>query len=85
MEGNGILPPSKLNITSFDTSNMATNIVPYKTAIRFNIRYNNLQNVELLTEKLNELISQVTLDFTLALVEPSPEPYINDIEDECVK
>ncbi|AVP87498.1 succinyl-diaminopimelate desuccinylase [Candidatus Phycorickettsia trachydisci] len=84
-EGNGILPPSKLNITSFDTDNMATNIVPDKTTIRFNIRYNNLQNVELLTKKLNELISQVTQDFTLALVEPSPEPYMSDIEDEYVK
>jgi len=86
--GSGILPPSKLNITSFDTGNKATNVVPDKTSIRFNIRYNNLQSVESLTAKLNDLILRVIpdpKDFKLDLVEPSPEPYMSDIEDEYVK
>ena len=47
---------SKLVITSIDTDNKTMNIIPQKTEMSFNIRYNTLQNLDTLKNIVTNLI-----------------------------
>ncbi len=77
--------PSKLNITSIDSGNFATNIIPDKTTIRFNIRYNDLHNAESLEQICRKIVQNISSDFEIRLVEESPRPFISDINNEDVQ
>ena len=48
--------PSHLEITSIDTNNLTTNIIPETAQARFNIRYNTEWTLATLTQKLHETI-----------------------------
>jgi succinyl-diaminopimelate desuccinylase len=50
--GNERFPPSNLEITSIDTGNTATNVIPARTSARFNIRFNDMWSAETLADEL---------------------------------
>ena len=50
--GNERFPPSNLEITSIDTGNKATNVIPARTTARFNIRFNDMWTAETLADEL---------------------------------
>lgn len=51
--------PSHLEITSIDTGNSATNVIPYSTKTRFNVRYNDHWSIETLKAELQARIDAV--------------------------
>jgi len=83
--GNRMFPASKLNITSIDTSNIITNIVPEKTSVRFNVRFNNLHSAHSLKLFLKNKILQITPHFKLELLEGESEPFITDVKNKYVE
>jgi succinyl-diaminopimelate desuccinylase len=50
--GNERFPPSNLEVTSIDTGNTATNVIPARTTARFNIRFNDIWTAETLADDL---------------------------------
>jgi succinyl-diaminopimelate desuccinylase len=54
-EGNARFSPSHLEVTSIDTGNPTPNIIPARTAARFNIRFNDIQTEQRLRQRLTEL------------------------------
>jgi succinyl-diaminopimelate desuccinylase len=57
--GTAHFPPTNLEITSIDTGNGASNVIPAAGTIRFNIRYNDLWTPETLTEWVEARIASV--------------------------
>jgi succinyl-diaminopimelate desuccinylase len=51
--------PSNFEVTSIDTGNPATNVVPARVTARVNIRYNDLQTPETLARWMRERIEPV--------------------------
>ena len=58
-EGNENFQPSNLEITTFDVGNTATNIIPAKATLRFNIRFNDIWNADGLTDWTKTQIASV--------------------------
>jgi succinyl-diaminopimelate desuccinylase len=58
-EGTPNFSPSNLEITSIDTGNPTTNVMPARTTAMFNIRYNDRQTAESLGQRLTELADSV--------------------------
>ena len=55
--GTEYFQPTNLEVTSIDTNNKISNVIPEKASARINIRFNNLQSGKLLEEALkNELL-----------------------------
>lgn len=52
--GNERFPPSNLEVTSIDTGNTATNVIPARSTARFNIRFNDKWTAESLAVALRE-------------------------------
>jgi len=52
--GNERFPPSNLEVTSIDTGNTATNVIPARATARFNIRFNDQWTAESLAVALRE-------------------------------
>jgi len=50
--GNERFPPSNLEVTSIDTGNTATNVIPARATARFNIRFNDIWTAEALADEL---------------------------------
>jgi succinyl-diaminopimelate desuccinylase len=84
-DGNGVFTPSNLEITSIDTGNFATNVIPNKTTIRFNIRYNDLHNAISLEQKCCNIVAKFSNNFSLNLVEESPEPFLSDVNNKYTR
>ncbi|MGJ8569579.1 MAG: succinyl-diaminopimelate desuccinylase [Hoeflea sp.] len=57
-EGNERFPPSNLEVTSIDTGNTATNVIPARTTARFNIRFNDIWTAESLAGALRDRLEQ---------------------------
>ncbi|WP_340159640.1 succinyl-diaminopimelate desuccinylase [uncultured Hoeflea sp.] len=56
--GNERFPPSNLEVTSIDTGNTATNVIPARATARFNIRFNDQWTAESLATALRERLEQ---------------------------
>jgi succinyl-diaminopimelate desuccinylase len=56
---------SNLEITSIDTGNMVTNVIPAEIFAKFNIRFTNKHTADSLILMLNEVIGRHTHDYTL--------------------
>jgi len=56
--GNERFPPSNLEVTSIDTGNTATNVIPARATARFNIRFNDQWTAESLAAALRERLEQ---------------------------
>lgn len=57
--GNRNFQPSHLEVTSIDTENPATNVIPYNTKARFNVRYNDNWSTETLKAELQARVDAV--------------------------
>lgn len=64
-EGTEFFQPSTLALTSVDTGNPATNVIPARAEARFNIRFNDTHTSDSLTAWLHETLSAVSKDYEL--------------------
>lgn len=58
--GNERFPPSNLEITSIDTGNTATNVIPARVTARFNVRFSDLWTAESLAGELAGRLEQIS-------------------------
>ncbi|MCY0093223.1 succinyl-diaminopimelate desuccinylase [Hoeflea ulvae] len=56
--GNDRFPPTNLEVTSIDTGNPATNVIPARATARFNVRFNDIWTAESLTDELRGRLEQ---------------------------
>ena len=61
-EGTDDFQPSKLVLTSFDTGNKASNVIPGKAELKFNIRFSDLWDDASLRGWIHERIASVDLE-----------------------
>lgn len=64
-EGSEFFQSSKLVLTSIDTGNSATNVIPARTRANFNVRFNSLHNAESLTKLIKQTIEKHTINYKL--------------------
>ena len=70
-EGNDRFPPTNLEFTSIDTGNKATNVIPARTAAKFNIRFNDIWTAESLAGELRARLDRAARQTRLR---PGREP-----------
>jgi len=80
-QGNALFDPSTLALTTIDTGNPATNVIPAKARAVLNIRFNDLHTGASLTSWLEGEIARVTeetgIDFSL-VVKVSGESFVTE-------
>jgi len=59
-EGSEYFQPSNLELTSIDTGNAAANVIPARVKITFNIRFNDLWNVETLKQEIEKRLNMAS-------------------------
>ncbi len=64
-KGSDLFSASSFQVTSIDTKNEITNVIPAKTIAKFNIRFNPIQEEETLLNFLNEKIKKYSDNFEL--------------------
>ncbi len=64
-DGNEIFQPSNLEITSIDTGNPTTNLIPAESSAMINIRFNNQHKSQDIIQKVDEICAQYTKDYLL--------------------
>jgi succinyl-diaminopimelate desuccinylase len=69
-------PPTNLEVTNIDTGNTATNVIPAKVTLAFNVRFNDLWSVESLRA---ELIRRLDTAAANADLRPGRSPMRYDI------
>ncbi|WP_295949998.1 succinyl-diaminopimelate desuccinylase [uncultured Bartonella sp.] len=67
-KGSENFEPSNLEITTIDTGNTATNVIPQQSVIRFNVRYNDNWTAETLKQEINKRLNSVKLEKKGSLV-----------------
>jgi succinyl-diaminopimelate desuccinylase len=67
--------PSNLEITSVETGNRATNVVPAEVEIAFNIRFNDLWTVEALHQEIAARVGRAVQSAPLRTGRPAPLAY----------
>ncbi len=79
--GSDRFQPSNLEITSIDTGNPATNVIPATAAARFNIRFNDLHTSESLKywieAQVGAALKDTGVDYTLGY-EPAAESFVTE-------
>jgi succinyl-diaminopimelate desuccinylase len=75
---------SNLEITSIDTGNIASNVIPEEVRVKFNIRFNNLHNAEELHKEIDSLISVHSNNYTLEY-KSSSAPFIQEYSQRMKK
>lgn len=77
-EGTENFAPSNLEVTSIDTGNPTTNVIPATATARFNVRFNDLHTAASISERLfvltDEMLRNTGLQHELVL-EPSAEAF----------
>ncbi|MFD1744785.1 succinyl-diaminopimelate desuccinylase [Rhizobium helianthi] len=58
-------PPTNLEVTSIDTGNAATNVIPAKATFSFNVRFNDTWSVESLKAEVLKRLDQAAADEAL--------------------
>ena len=61
-KGSENFEPSNLEITTIDTGNTATNVIPQQSVIRFNVRYNDNWTAETLKQEIKKRLNSVKLE-----------------------
>ncbi|MEO8529795.1 MAG: succinyl-diaminopimelate desuccinylase, partial [Deltaproteobacteria bacterium] len=61
-QGSATFEPSTLAVTSIDTGNLATNVIPAECRAALNIRFNDLHTSARLTDMLRQKADKVTTD-----------------------
>lgn len=82
-EGSEYFTPSHLECTSITTSSAVSNVVPENVAIKFNIRFNNLHQLEGLVSLIQEQVQNSCHDFILSHT-CSALPFLQDIGPEMI-
>ena len=59
-DGTDWFQPSNIEITTVDTGNPATNVIPASVTARFSIRFNNLQRGDDLVTRIRDLATAIT-------------------------
>ncbi|HVY12916.1 MAG TPA: succinyl-diaminopimelate desuccinylase [Alphaproteobacteria bacterium] len=67
--------PSNLVLTSIDTGNAATNVIPAKVTTKLNIRFNDHHSGKSLAEWLNDMCQKSGARYDLS-IKPSAEPFL---------
>ncbi|AQT41574.1 succinyldiaminopimelate desuccinylase [Bartonella apihabitans] len=67
-KGSENFEPSNLEITTIDTGNTATNVIPQHSVIRFNVRYNDNWTAETLKQEIKKRLDSVKLETKGSLV-----------------
>lgn len=81
-QGTARFDPSNLVITSVDTGNSASNVIPASVTLAFNIRFNTLWSVETLQHECRKRIEQTGLEhFTLSFAPTNALPFITEPDD----
>lgn len=78
-EGTENFAPSNLEVTSIDTGNPTTNVIPAKATARFNVRFNDKYTSASLSNHLEVLTDEVLRDTGLQhelVLEPSAEAFL---------
>jgi succinyl-diaminopimelate desuccinylase len=73
--GTKYFQPSNLEITSIDTNNPVTNVIPESITARFNIRFNDTYKASDLSAKVIEIIARYSEDYDLKY-SSSSSPFI---------
>lgn len=63
--GNKYFQPSNLEITSIDTGNRVSNIIPETVTAKFNIRFNNIHSQGSLQQQIEQIIKQYCSNYIL--------------------
>lgn len=79
-EGSQFFDPSNLEITTIDTGNDVTNIIPAKCSAKFNIRFNDHHNVASLLQLVQSIIVKYTPNYELKH-SCSSLPFIQEYSD----
>lgn len=77
--GNDHFDASNLELTSIDTGNLATNVIPASTTIKLNVRYNNehsLHSLQDLIQKTAEAFQSNKIKIETAFVKGASESFI---------
>lgn len=82
-QGNEFFSPSNLEIVSIDTANEAVNVIPFTACAKFNIRFNNIHNLEDLKSKIEQIITKYTQNYILTS-QCSALPFIQPLEEMIV-
>ncbi len=61
-QGNEFFEPSTLSVSTIDTGNSASNIIPANCTAKINIRFNNLHDSQSLKQKISELWQSIPHD-----------------------
>ena len=61
-------PVSNLEITSVDTGNLASNVIPSSTEISLNIRYNNSYNDKEILGKIKKICNKYSCKFSIDII-----------------
>lgn len=80
-EGTENFAPSNLEVTSIDTGNPTTNVIPANATARFNVRFNDRYTGASLGEHLSVLTDEVLQDTGLKhelVLEPSSEAFLSE-------
>jgi succinyl-diaminopimelate desuccinylase len=91
--GNQFFQKTNLELTSIDTGNPVSNIIPNSVSAKFNIRFNDIQNASELNVRIIEIVSKYSENYDIKH-ESSSSPFIQEysdsmkrfakiIEDEC--
>ncbi|WP_420406737.1 succinyl-diaminopimelate desuccinylase [Hoeflea sp.] len=80
--GNERFPPTNLEITSIDTGNPATNVIPARCTAKFNVRFNDHWTPESLAAELRKRLEQAAGDKT-SRGERGPLRYRVDFADRA--
>ena len=67
-KGSENFEPSNLEITTIDTGNTATNVIPQQSVIRFNVRYNDNWTADTLKQEIKKRLDSVKLETKGSLV-----------------
>ena len=67
-KGSENFEPSNLEITTIDTGNTTTNVIPQQSVIRFNVRYNDNWTAETLKQEIKKRLNSVKLEKKGSLV-----------------
>lgn len=81
--GSEYFAPSNLECTSISTSSTVSNVVPENIEIKFNIRFNNLHNLESLMALIEKQVQNSCNDFILSHA-CSALPFLQDIGPEMI-
>ncbi|GLX80299.1 succinyl-diaminopimelate desuccinylase [Thalassotalea insulae] len=83
-QGSKDFPGTSLQITHINSGNFTDNLVPDKCSICFNIRYSAKWSQSMLTRFIEDLIKQVTKQYTIEWDRPC-EPYLTtNVNEQCL-